>query len=63
MFKTPQSSLHVVPLPDISLFLNNSGKPSSAALLKFAPVYFGYDRYASVLLPMTPYFTGASRIK
>ena len=63
MFKTPQSSLHVVPLPDIPLFLNNPGKPFSTALLKFALVYFGYDRYASVLWPMTPYFTDASRIK
>ena len=43
----PQSSLHSVPLTDISLFRdgNNPGKCFCTALLNFAPAYLGYDRY------------------
>ena len=45
-YTTPQSSLHSVPLTDISLFCNgnNPGKPFCTALLSFFPAYLGYDR-------------------
>ena len=47
----PKSSLHSVPLTEISLFRNgnNPSKPSVLPFKVSAPAYLGYDQYAYIL--------------